>query len=57
MALQPYTLLNLSARFAVNTHWSVQARLDNAFDEGYQLVNGYNSPRRSLTIASRYRFH
>ena len=57
VALQPYTLLNLSARFIVSNRWSLQARVDNLLDERYQLAYGYNSARRSLLIASRYRFN
>lgn len=57
VALPPYTLLNLSAAFAFNARWSLQARLDNALDERYQLAYGYNSARRSLIVASRYRFN
>ena len=57
VAMAPYTLLNLSARYNIGAHWSVQARLDNATDERYQLVNGYNTPRRSLLIGARCRFN
>ena len=56
VALAPYTLLNLSARFRVSARWSLQARLDNATDERYQLVNGYNTPRRTLLVAARWHF-
>jgi vitamin B12 transporter len=54
--LGSYTLVNLTARFAVNDRWTVQARLDNAFDEAYTLVQGYNTPRRALTLATRFAF-
>lgn len=57
VVLQPYTLVNLSARLAVNERWSLQARLDNVLDERYQLAYGYNSPRRSVAIATRFRFN
>jgi vitamin B12 transporter len=54
--LKRYTLVNLFARYAVSTRWSVQARLENTLDEHYELANGYNSPRRGLTLATRYQF-
>ncbi len=56
VALAPYTLLNVSARFSVNKQWSLQARLDNVTDQRYQLASGYNSPRRSLLLAARWHF-
>jgi vitamin B12 transporter len=56
VTLDSYVLVNANARFAVSDSWSVQARLDNAFDEGYTLVNGYNTPGRSLTLATRFAF-
>lgn len=54
--LGAYTLVNATARFAVTDRWSVQARLDNAFDEDYTLVYGYNTAGRSLTLATRFAF-
>lgn len=56
VTLGAYTLVNASARFQVTDQWSVQARLDNAFDEDYTLVHGYNTAGRSLTLATRYAF-
>ncbi|MBK7249906.1 MAG: TonB-dependent receptor [Gammaproteobacteria bacterium] len=48
-----YTLVNVMARYAVTPRWSVQARIDNAFDEAYTLVSGYNTMRRSVLVATR----
>jgi len=56
VTLDSYVLVNASARFALSDSWSVQARLDNAFDEDYTLVNGYNTAGRSLTLATRFAF-
>ncbi|HNS27939.1 MAG TPA: TonB-dependent receptor [Steroidobacteraceae bacterium] len=56
VTLDSYVLVNASARFALSDSWSVQARLANAFDEGYTLVNGYNTAGRSLTLATRFTF-
>jgi vitamin B12 transporter len=51
-----YLLANVSARVALAKGWSVQARLENAFDRRYALVQGYNTPGRALTVAGRYEF-
>ncbi|MBN8727766.1 MAG: TonB-dependent receptor [Xanthomonadales bacterium] len=42
-----YALLNLRARYALGTDWSVGARLENLADRNYELVHGYNTPGRS----------
>ena len=54
--LKPYTLANVGASFAVTTDWKLQLRLDNAFDESYELASNYRTPGRSLMLATRYRF-
>jgi vitamin B12 transporter len=54
--LAAYTLVDLGAGFAVTPQWKLQLRLDNAFDEHYELVSGYRTPGRGLTLATRYRF-
>lgn len=56
VSLRGYTLVNATARYAVTDRWSVQARLDNAFDEAYTLVYGYNTAGRSFTLATRFAF-
>lgn len=56
VTLGAYTLVNATARLAISDSWSVQARLDNAFDEAYTLVYGYRTAGRSLTLAARYAF-
>lgn len=53
--LDGYVLAGFSARWALSGRWSLQARLDNAFDERYELASGYNTPRRSYVLATRYR--
>ena len=54
--LDGYTLVNLYARLAVVRGLSIQARLENALDEQYQLASTYNTPDRSLFVAARYEF-
>ena len=51
-----YTLLGLGARWRITSAWSAQLRVDNALDRDYQLVNGYHTAGRSLTVATRYQF-
>jgi vitamin B12 transporter len=56
VTLDSYQLLNATARYRVNDALSVQARLENAFDEDYTLVQGYRTEGRSYTIGVRYSF-
>jgi vitamin B12 transporter len=56
VTLSPYTLVNLTGRFAVTTRFDIDARLENALDENYELADGYNTPRRGLYVGARYRF-
>ena len=52
--LPGYALLDLAAAWQISPRWKLQLRLDNALDRDYTLVNGYNTPRRSVTIATRF---
>ncbi len=54
--LAAYTLVNLTAGFAVSDAWSISARLDNAFDEAYELVRDFNTGGRSFLLATRFAF-
>lgn len=54
LRLPGYALLNASAAWQISPRWKLQLRLDNALDRAYTLVNGYNTPRRSVTISTRY---
>jgi vitamin B12 transporter len=56
VTLDGYTLLNLTGRYSFSDAWSVQARLENALDENYQLANGFRTPERSLFVATRFSF-
>jgi vitamin B12 transporter len=51
-----YALLDLAASWQVTSSWVLEARLDNAANRAYTLVNGYNTAGRSWTVAARYRF-
>jgi vitamin B12 transporter len=56
VTLAPYTLVNLTGRVSLSRAFELDARLENAFDERYELAQGYNTPRRGLFVAARYRF-
>jgi vitamin B12 transporter len=54
--LPGYALLNAGLDYQLLPEWSVQLHLDNALDRRYQLVSGYNTPRRGVLLGTRYRF-
>jgi vitamin B12 transporter len=56
VVLDGYALVNLYGRFAITDALSIQARLENALDEQYELASTYNTPDRSLFVAARYAF-
>ena len=56
VTLDSYQLFNATARYRVSDALTVQARLENAFDEDYTLVQGYRTEGRSYTIGVRYSF-
>ena len=45
-------MVNLTARYEIDKRLFVAARLQNAFDEKYQLVNGFNPPRRGVFLTA-----
>ncbi len=45
-----YTVLNLTARYQLGKALFAAARLENALDEKYRLVNGFNTPPRGLFL-------
>jgi vitamin B12 transporter len=56
VTLDSYTLINATLRYRVNGGLTLQARLENAFDEDYTQVQGYRTEGRSYTIGVRYSF-
>jgi vitamin B12 transporter len=56
VTLAPYTLVDLTGKVAVTPRLDIDARVENALDERYELASGYNTPRRSLFVGARYRF-
>ncbi len=56
VTLDGYTLVNLTGRWFVTGGWTVQASIENALDERYELANGFNTAQRSLFVATRFEF-
>lgn len=50
-----YGLLNLAARYALRRHLTLEGRVENLLDKTYELVEGFNTPDRSVFISLRYR--
>ena len=52
ITLDAYTVIDLRAAYAFNNHWKVAVKVENAVDEEYQTVSGFNTPGASgyLTI-------
>ena len=55
--LDAYLLVGLAGHFSLNEDWSLTARVENLFDESYELARGYNTMGRSLFVALRRDFH
>src|SRR5882762_3963754 len=47
-----YSVINLTARYDIDKRLFVGARLNNALDEKYQLVNGFNTPPRGVFLTA-----
>ena len=50
--LDSYTVIDLRAAYALNNHWKVAVKIENAADENYQIISGFNTAGASgyLTI-------
>lgn len=48
--LDDYTVINIGAIWQVHQHIALNARLENAFDEDYEEVSGYNTAERTLYV-------
>lgn len=53
--LPGYGLVNLAARYVWTKTLGMEVRVENAFDKDYELIEGFNTPDRSLFVALRYR--
>jgi len=56
ISLPAYWIANLSARAAVGERWTLHARMENLFDEEYELASGFNTMGRSLFVSLRHEF-
>lgn len=54
ITLAGYGVLNLFADYQIDRAWRLELRADNILDKQYQVVNGYNTPGRSVNVALRY---
>ncbi len=54
IVLESYVLTNLVARWQIRPSLQLLARLENAFDEAYELAATFNTPGRGLYVALRY---
>ncbi|MDE2220406.1 MAG: TonB-dependent receptor, partial [Gammaproteobacteria bacterium] len=54
VTLGGYALVSAGCGWQLAPGWMAQLRIDNLLDRRYELVSGYNTPRRSLTLAMRY---
>lgn len=52
--LAAYTTVNLNASYALDKDWRIQARVENLFNEDYDLVDDYTTPRRTAMFELRY---
>ncbi len=53
--LPGYGLVNLAGRHSLNRMLTLEGRLENLFDKKYQLIDGFNTPDRSIYVTLRYR--
>ena len=53
--LDDFSLINLTAGYRLGSAWQVTARLENLFDEDYQLASGFQAPERSAWVGLRWR--
>ena len=54
--LDDFNVFDLSANYNVSDSISLYARLENAFDEDYEEITGFNSPERAFYIGVRLDF-
>lgn len=54
ITLDSYTLVNLNASYQLNKRWQLFAKLENAFDEDYELASGYNTQGRAGFLGIRF---
>jgi vitamin B12 transporter len=56
VALDNYGVFDISGAYSISDSFEAFVRLENAFDEDYQEVSGFNSPGRAGYGGIRMRF-
>ncbi|MGB5104765.1 MAG: TonB-dependent receptor [Steroidobacteraceae bacterium] len=54
VTLDGYVLTNLTARWQVTRTLSIAGRIENLFDERYELASTFNTPDRGVYVSLRY---
>jgi vitamin B12 transporter len=54
VTLDGYVLTNLTARWQVTRSVSLSGRIENVFDEQYELASTFNTPDRGVYVSLRY---
>ena len=49
-----FTVVNLTASKKLTREWTGRIRVENAFNENYQLAHGYNTPLRGVFVTLQY---
>ena len=49
-----YSLVNLTARYALSKELSIEGRINNLFDKNYETVHGYNTAGFDAFVGVRY---
>jgi vitamin B12 transporter len=49
-----YTVVNLTAAKKLTPEWTGRVRVENAFNETYQLAHGFNTPQRGVFVTLQY---
>ena len=52
--LGSYVVTNLYASRSLNSEWKARLKVENAFNEDYQLAYGYNTPPRGVFLSLQY---
>lgn len=52
--MDSYVLAALSAEYEIVTGWSIAARVDNLFNEQYEVADGYNTADRSVFVSMKF---
>lgn len=56
VTLKPFTVVNLAASYELTNYLQLYTRLENIFNENYEEVLFYNTPKRSAFLGVRFTF-